>query len=81
MYNILKIGIPEGKEEQGIENMFGKVMMEIFPNVMREKVTQVQEAQRVPIKKNPKRPTPRHATIKMAKFQGKERILKATREK
>ena len=30
---------------------------------------------------NPKRPTPRHITIKMAKFDDKERILKAARGK
>ena len=42
---------------------------------------QVQEAQRVPIKRNPKRPTPRHITIKMAKVKDKETILKAAREK
>ena len=30
---------------------------------------------------DPKRPTPRHIIIKMAKFKDKERILKATREK
>ena len=55
--NILTIGIPEGEEEeQGIENLFEKVMMENFPNFMREKVTQIQETQRVPSKKNPKRP-------------------------
>ena len=56
-------------------------MMENFPNLMREKVTQIQESQTVPIKRNPKRPTARHIIIKMAKFQGKERILKAAREK
>ena len=38
------IGIPEGEEEQGIENLFEKVMMENFPNLMREKDTPVQEA-------------------------------------
>ena len=39
--NIHIIGIPGGKEEeQGIENVFEKVMMENFPNLMREKVTQ-----------------------------------------
>ena len=48
---------------------------------MREKVTQIQETQRVPIKRNPKRPTLRHIIIKMAKFQDKEKILKAAREK
>ena len=38
--------MPEGEEEeQGIENLFEKVMMENFPNLMREKVTQVQETQ------------------------------------
>ena len=78
--NIRKIGIPEGEEEeQGIENLFEKVMMENFPNLMREKVTQIQESQRVPIKRNPKRPTARHFIIKVAKFQDKERILKAAR--
>ena len=80
--NIHIIGIPEGEEEeQGIENLFEKVMMENFPNLMREKVTQIQESQRVPIKRNPKRPTARHILIKMAEFQEKERILKAAREK
>ena len=33
------IGIPEGEEEQGIESLFEKVMMENFPNLMRDKVT------------------------------------------
>ena len=39
--NIRIIWIPEGEEEQGIENLFEKVMMENFPNLMREKVTQI----------------------------------------
>ena len=30
---------------------------------------------------NPKRPTPRHTMIKMAKFKDKERSLKAAKEK
>ena len=80
--NIRIIGIPEGEEEeQGIKNLFEKVMMENFPNLRREKVTQIQETQRVPSKRNPKRPTARHIIIKMANFQDKERILKAAREK
>ena len=72
--NIRIIGIPEEAEEQGIENLFAKVMMENFPNLMTEKVTQIQETQTVPIKRNPKRPTTRHIITKMAKFQDKERI-------
>ena len=74
--------IPEGEEEdQGIENLFEKVMMVNFPNFMREIVTKIEESHRFPIKKNPKRPTARHIIIKMAKFQDKGRILKASREK
>ena len=56
-------------------------MMENFLNLMREKVTQIQETQRVPSKRNPKRSTARHIIIKMSKFQDRERILKAAREK
>ena len=71
--NIRIIAIPEGEEEeQGIENLFEKVMMENFPNLRREKITQIQESQRVPSKRNPKRPTARHIIIKMAKFQDRE---------
>ena len=80
--NIHIIGIPEGKEEeQGIENLCEKVMMENLPNLSREKVTQIQESQRVPSKRKPKRTTARNIIIKMANFQDKERILKAAREK
>ena len=41
----------------------------------------VQQAQRVPNKRDPKRTTPRHIIIKMPKVKEKERILKAAREK
>ena len=55
--NIRIIGIPEGEEEEhGIQNLFEKVMTENFPNLMREKVTQIQETQRIPSKRNPKGP-------------------------
>ena len=56
--NIHIIGIPEGKEEeQGLENLFEKVMIENIPNLRRERVIQVQEAQKGPIKMNPRRLT------------------------
>ena len=36
------MGISEGDEkEQGIENLFEKIMTEIFPNLVRQKVMQV----------------------------------------
>ena len=56
-------------------------MTENFLNLERGKTMQVQEAQRVPIKMNPKRPTLRHIISKMPSFKDKERILKAAREK
>ena len=43
-----------------------------------EIVNQVQEAQRVPYRINPRRNTPRHIIIKLTKTKHKERILKAT---
>ena len=56
-------------------------MKENFPNLVKEIDIQVQEAQRVPNKLDPKRSTPRHIIIKMPKVKDKERILKAAREK
>ena len=47
---------------------------------MKEIDTQVKEAQRVPKKLDPKRNTPRHIIITLAKIK-EERILKAAREK
>ena len=77
--NLHILGIPEGeKKEKRIENIFEEIMAENFPNLMETDI-KIQEAQRVPNKLNPNRPTPRHTIIKMAKF--KERILKATRGK
>ena len=56
-------------------------MKENFPNLVKEIDIQVQEAQRVSDKMNPKRSMPRHIIIKMPKVKGKERILKAARGK
>ena len=56
-------------------------MTENFPNLEMGKATQVQEVQRVPIKMNPKRPTPRHTVTKVTNLKDKERISKAAREK
>ena len=57
-------------------------MKENFPNLAKEiDFQEVQEAQRVPKKLDPKRNTPRHIIIKLPKIKDKERILKAEREK
>ena len=81
--NIQIIGVPEGEEEdQEIENLVEKVMKENFPNLAMEMDFQeVQEAQRVPQKLDPRKHTPRHIIITLAKIKDKERILKAAREK
>ena len=47
----------------------------------KERVSQVQEAQRVPYRINPKRNMLSHILIKLSKIKYKERILKAAREK
>ena len=47
----------------------------------KEIATQVQEAQRVPYRINPRRNTPRHIVIKLAKIKDKEKLLKTAREK
>ena len=56
-------------------------MTENLSNLVKEIDIQVQEAQRVPNKMNPKRRTPTHSIINMQKIKGKERILKEAREK
>ena len=56
-------------------------MVESFPNIGKEIVSQVQEVQRVPYRINPRRNTPRHILIKLSKITYKEKILKAAREK
>ena len=47
----------------------------------KEIATQVPEAQRVPYRINPRRNTPRHIVIKVAKIKDKEKLLKAARKK
>ena len=47
----------------------------------KEPLTQIQQAQRVSYKINPRRNTPRHILIKLTKIKDKEKILKAAREK
>ena len=71
--------MPEG-EEQEIENLFEQIMKENFPNLVKEiDFQEVQEAQRLPKKLDPKRNTPRHMIIKLPKIKDKDRILKAAR--
>ena len=77
------IGVREGGEQQQeIENILEKIMKENFPSLVKEIDSQeVQEAQRVQKKLDPKRNTPRHIIIELPKIKYKERILKEARGK
>ena len=81
--NIRIIGVPEGEEEeQKIENLFEQIVKENLPNLAKEiDFQEVQEAQRVPKKLDPRRNTPRHIIITLPKIKEKERILEAARKK
>ena len=80
--NIHILGVPEGEErEKGPEKIFEEIIVENFPNMGKEITTQVQEAQRVPGRINPRRNTLRHIVIKLTKIKEKEKLLKPTREK
>ena len=80
--NIRIIGVPEGEErEKGTEKIFQEIIAGNFPNTGKGPLTQIQQAQRVPYKINPRRNTPRHMLIKLTKIKVKEKILKAAREK
>ena len=83
-HSIIQImGVPEKEEEdQGIENLFEKIMKENFPNLAKEiDFQEVQEAQGVPKKLDPSRNTPRHIITKLSNIKDKGRILKAARGK
>ena len=75
--------MPEGEEEdQETENLFEKVMKKNFPNLAKEiDFQEVQKAERIPKKLDPRKHTSRHIIITLAKIQDKEKILKAAREK
>ena len=75
--------VPEGEEEeQEIGNLFENITEENFLNLAKEiDFQEILEAQRVPKKLDPRKHTPRHIIITLAKIKDKERILKAAREK
>ena len=52
-----------------------------FPNLVKEQDREVQKAQGVPKKLDPRKHTARHIIITLPKIKDKERILKAAREK
>ena len=80
--NVHMIGVPEGEEsEKGPEKILEETIVENFLNMGKEIATQVQEAQRVPGRINPRRNMSRNTVIKLTKIKDKEKLLKATRKK
>ena len=78
----MNIHIIGGKErEKGPEKIFEEIIVENFPNMGKGIVSQVQQAQKVPGRINPRRNTPRYIVITLTKIKDRDKILKATREK
>ena len=76
------IGVPEGEgKDKEPEKIFEQVIVENFPNMEKEVVTQVQEARRVPYRIKPKRSMPRHILIKLTGIKHKEKNIKSSKEK
>ena len=49
------------------QKIFKEIIVENFPNMVKEIVSEVQEAQKVPYRINPRKNTPRHILIKLTK--------------
>ena len=71
----------EEEKKKGFEKIFEAIIVKNFPNMGKEIINKVQEAQRVPGRINARRNTPRHIVIKLKKTEDRDKILKATREK
>ena len=63
------------KDQNRTEKTFEEIIAEDFPNIGKEIVSQVQEAQRVPGMINPRKNTPRHIAIKLTKIKDREKLL------
>ena len=73
--------LEEEDKKKDHEKILEEIIVENFPKMGKEIITQVQETQRVPNRINPRRNTPRHILIKLTKTKHKEQILKVAREK
>ena len=76
--NIWITGVPEEDKKKGHEKIFEEIIVENFPKMGKERITQVQENPESPKQDKPKA---RHILIKLTKIKHKEQILKAAREK
>ncbi|KAL0604079.1 LINE-1 retrotransposable element ORF1 protein [Plecturocebus cupreus] len=81
--NLRLIGVPECDEENEskLENTLQDIIQENFPNLARQANIQVQEIQRTPQRYSSRRATPRHIIVRFTRFEMKEKMLRAAREK
>ena len=76
------IGVPEDEErEKRVEGLCEQIIAENFPNLGKDTDIKIQEAQSTPIRFNKNQPSTRHIIVKFTEYSGKERIMKAAREK
>ena len=59
---------PRRRREKVYEKIFEEIIVENFPNMEKEIVSQVHGAQRVPDRINPRRNMPRHILIKLTRL-------------
>ena len=69
--NICIIGAPGEEREKETEKIFEEIIAE---NMGKETVNQVQEAQKIPGRINPRRNTLRHTEIKLTKIKDRDKI-------
>ena len=65
--NIQIIGVSEEEKRKRYEKISDEIIVENFPNMEKEIVNQIQEAQRIPYRINPRRNTSRHILIILTK--------------
>ena len=79
--NIHIIGVPEEEREKVPKKIFEEIIARNFPNMGKESVNRVQEAQGVPGRINPRRNTSRHIGIKLTKVKDKDKNIKSNKGK
>ena len=68
---------PRRRREKRLEKILEKIIAETFPNIGKGIVNQVQEAQKVSGRINPRRNMLRHIVIKQTEIKNKYKMLRA----
>ena len=66
-------------EKKRYEKIFEEIIVENFPNMEKERVNEVQEAQRIRYRINPRRNTRRHILIKLTKIKTQGKNIKSSK--